>query len=68
MHPCSAAINVHASLLPRWRGAAPIERAIMAGDTQRAGCRIMRMEAGLDTGGVYQTRKTLPITDHHHRA
>jgi len=46
------AINVHASLLPRWRGAAPIERAIMAGDTE-AGVCIMRMDEGLDTGGVY---------------
>ena len=45
-------INVHASLLPRWRGAAPIHRAIMAGDTKTGVC-IMRMEAGLDTGGVF---------------
>lgn len=59
--PALGCINVHASLLPRWRGAAPIERAIMAGDTQSGVC-IMRMEAGLDTGGVYNT-KTLPITD-----
>ncbi|NTU70326.1 MAG: methionyl-tRNA formyltransferase [Coriobacteriia bacterium] len=43
------AINVHASLLPRWRGAAPIQRAILAGD-ELAGVSIMRMEAGLDTG------------------
>jgi methionyl-tRNA formyltransferase len=43
------AINVHASLLPRWRGAAPIQRAILAGD-DRVGVSIMRMEAGLDTG------------------
>jgi len=43
------AINVHASLLPRWRGAAPIQRAILAGD-QRIGVSIMRMEEGLDTG------------------
>ena len=42
-------INVHGSLLPRWRGAAPIQRAILAGD-ERAGVSIMRMEAGLDTG------------------
>ena len=40
--------NIHASLLPRWRGAAPIHRAIMAGDTQTGIC-IMQMEAGLDT-------------------
>ena len=45
-------INVHPSLLPRWRGAAPVERAIMAGD-ERTGVAIMRMEAGLDTGPVY---------------
>lgn len=59
--PRLGCLNVHASLLPRWRGAAPIERAIMAGDTQSGVC-IMRMEAGLDTGGVYNSR-TLPITD-----
>ena len=41
--------NIHASLLPRWRGAAPIHRAILAGD-QRTGVTIMNMEAGLDTG------------------
>jgi len=45
-------INVHPSLLPRWRGAAPVERAIMAGD-ERTGVAIMRMEAGLDSGPVY---------------
>jgi methionyl-tRNA formyltransferase len=45
-------INVHASLLPRWRGAAPIQRAIQAGDRD-TGISIMRMEAGLDTGPVY---------------
>jgi methionyl-tRNA formyltransferase len=44
-------LNVHPSLLPRWRGAAPIERAIMAGD-ERTGVCIMRLEAGLDTGPV----------------
>lgn len=44
-------LNLHASLLPRWRGAAPINRAIMAGDTE-TGVSIMRMEAGLDTGPV----------------
>ena len=43
--------NLHASLLPRWRGAAPIQRAIMAGDTESGVC-IMKMEAGLDTGPV----------------
>src|SRR5580765_7840983 len=45
-------INIHASLLPRWRGAAPIQRAILAGDTE-TGISIMRMDAGLDTGPVY---------------
>lgn len=45
-------INVHASLLPRWRGAAPVQRAIMAGDTETGVC-IMKMEKGLDTGPVY---------------
>lgn len=59
--PKLGCINVHASLLPRWRGAAPIERAIMAGDTQSGVC-IMRMEAGLDTGGVY-TAQSLPVSD-----
>jgi len=59
--PRLGCINVHASLLPRWRGAAPIERAIMAGDTQSGVC-IMRMEAGLDTGGVYTSRSTA-VTD-----
>jgi methionyl-tRNA formyltransferase len=53
--PSLGCINVHASLLPRWRGAAPIQRAIMAGDTE-TGISIMRMEAGLDTGPVYLTR------------
>ena len=45
-------ISVHPSLLPRWRGAAPVERAVMAGD-ERTGVAIMQMEAGLDTGAVY---------------
>jgi methionyl-tRNA formyltransferase len=45
-------INIHASLLPRWRGAAPIQRAILAGDTE-TGISIMHMEAGLDTGPIY---------------
>lgn len=47
--PALGCINIHASLLPRWRGAAPIQRAILAGDAQ-TGVTIMRMEAGLDTG------------------
>lgn len=49
--PTYGCINVHASLLPRWRGAAPIHRAIMAGDKETGVC-IMQMEAGLDTGPV----------------
>src|SRR5690625_975320 len=49
--------NVHASLLPRWRGAAPIQRAIAAGDSETGVC-LMRMEAGLDTGPVLLARRT----------
>ena len=51
--PKYGCFNVHASLLPRWRGAAPIQRAIMEGDTE-TGVTIMRMEAGLDTGPMLQ--------------
>ncbi len=58
--PKYGCLNVHGSLLPRWRGAAPIQRAIMAGDTE-TGVMIMQMEEGLDTGPVYATRK-IPIT------
>ena len=58
--PSMAPINVHASLLPRWRGAAPIERALLAGDVE-TGVGIMQMEEGLDTGGVYAEAR-LPIT------
>jgi len=50
--PRAGCLNIHASLLPRWRGAAPIHRAIMAGDAQTGVC-IMAMEAGLDTGPVF---------------
>ena len=53
--PRCACVNVHASLLPRWRGAAPIQRAILAGDAE-TGISIMHMEAGLDTGPVYAAR------------
>ena len=49
--PGLGCVNVHASLLPRWRGAAPIQRAILAGDTETGVC-LMQMEAGLDTGPV----------------
>ena len=57
--PRLGCVNLHASLLPRWRGAAPIERAILAGDTE-TGISIFRMEEGLDTGPVYATQP-LPI-------
>jgi methionyl-tRNA formyltransferase len=50
-------VNVHFSLLPRWRGAAPVERAILAGDTENGVC-LMRVEAGLDTGPVYACART----------
>jgi methionyl-tRNA formyltransferase len=53
------ALNLHASLLPRWRGAAPIERAIMAGDAE-TGVMVMQMEAGLDTGPVAMAER-IPI-------
>lgn len=58
--PRLGCFNVHASLLPRWRGAAPIQRAIMAGDAETGVC-IMRMEEGLDTGPVCNRRR-IPIT------
>ena len=57
--PARGCLNIHASLLPRWRGAAPIHRAIMAGDSETGVC-IMRMEAGLDTGPVL-LREATPI-------
>jgi methionyl-tRNA formyltransferase len=50
-HPAHGCLNIHASLLPRWRGAAPIQRALLAGDAQTGVC-IMQMDAGLDTGPV----------------
>ncbi|MCU0729852.1 MAG: methionyl-tRNA formyltransferase, partial [Sphingopyxis sp.] len=55
--PRHGCLNVHASLLPRWRGAAPIQRAILAGDAE-TGVAIMQMEAGLDTGPVRLMRST----------
>lgn len=55
--PKYGCLNVHASLLPRWRGAAPIERAILAGDTETGVC-IMQMEAGLDSGPVLMRSST----------
>ncbi|OZB13885.1 MAG: methionyl-tRNA formyltransferase [Rhodobacterales bacterium 34-62-10] len=58
--PRLGCLNMHASILPRWRGAAPIQRAIMAGDTE-TGVDAMMMEAGLDTGPVLASVRT-PIT------
>ena len=55
--PRYGCLNLHGSLLPRWRGAAPIQRAIMAGDSQ-TGVMVMRMEEGLDTGPVAMTYST----------
>lgn len=57
--PRFGCLNVHASLLPRWRGAAPVQRAILAGDEETGVC-IMQMEAGLDTGPVLM-RAALPV-------
>ncbi|HEX8527423.1 methionyl-tRNA formyltransferase, partial [Allosphingosinicella sp.] len=55
--PRRGCLNVHASLLPRWRGAAPIQRAILAGD-EWTGVTIMSMEKGLDTGPMYSVGRT----------
>ncbi|OYV96920.1 MAG: methionyl-tRNA formyltransferase [Deltaproteobacteria bacterium 37-65-8] len=60
--PRHGCLNVHASLLPRWRGAAPIQRAILAGDKE-IGITIMQMDAGLDTGDML-LKKTCPISAH----
>lgn len=57
--PSRGCLNVHGSLLPRWRGAAPVQRAIMAGDAETGIC-IMDMEAGLDTGPV-RLREAMPL-------
>lgn len=54
--PVLGCINIHASLLPRWRGAAPIQRAILAGD-QYTGITLMQMDSGLDTGGILATAR-----------
>jgi methionyl-tRNA formyltransferase len=56
--PTLGCLNIHASILPRWRGAAPIQRAILAGDPT-TGVTIMQMEAGLDTGPMLATLRTL---------
>lgn len=58
--PTHGSINVHASLLPRWRGAAPIQAAILAGD-EETGVTIMKMDAGLDTGPILK-QTSIPIT------
>ncbi len=55
-------VNIHYSLLPRWRGAAPVERAILAGDAETGVC-LMAVEEGLDTGGVF-ARRVVPIGPH----
>ena len=60
--PKYGCLNIHASLLPRWRGAAPIQRAIMAGDSE-TGVDIMKMEAGLDTGPVILEKRLAIETD-----
>ena len=60
--PRLGCINIHASLLPRWRGAAPIERAVLAGDA-KTGVTIMRMEAALDTGPVLRMREMAIAAD-----
>jgi methionyl-tRNA formyltransferase len=59
--PRYGCLNIHASLLPRWRGAAPIQRAILAGDTE-TGITIMQMDEGLDTGDML-LRQTCPISE-----
>src|SRR3978361_1575830 len=59
--PPLGCFNLHGSLLPRWRGAAPINRAIMAGDAE-SGVIVMKMDAGLDTGDVAMTER-IAITD-----
>ena len=60
--PTHGCLNVHASLLPRWRGAAPIQRAILAGDAE-TGVTIMQMDQGLDTGGMLLKRAIAIGTD-----
>ncbi|APH59012.1 methionyl-tRNA formyltransferase [Granulibacter bethesdensis] len=59
--PQRGCLNIHASLLPRWRGASPIQSAILAGDTE-SGVTIMRMEEGLDTGPML-LKRAVPITE-----
>jgi methionyl-tRNA formyltransferase len=61
--PRLGCLNIHGSLLPRWRGAAPVQRALLAGDAE-TGVSIMQMDAGLDTGAVLLARR-VPITAQH---
>jgi methionyl-tRNA formyltransferase len=61
-HPEHGCLNIHASLLPRWRGAAPIQRAILSGDRETGVC-IMQMEAGLDTGPVVSRHPIAIVAD-----
>ncbi|MEM9205134.1 MAG: methionyl-tRNA formyltransferase [Pseudomonadota bacterium] len=60
--PVNGCVNLHASLLPRWRGAAPIQRAVMAGDSE-SGVAVMQMEKGLDTGPVAMMERTAITPD-----
>jgi methionyl-tRNA formyltransferase len=60
-NPAAGLVNVHFSLLPKWRGAAPVERAILAGDTE-TGVSIMAMDSGLDTGAIISS-EVVPISD-----
>lgn len=60
--PRLGCINIHASILPRWRGAAPVQRAILAGDAE-TGVSIMQMDVGLDTGPVFAVRRTAIMDD-----
>ena len=60
--PRRGCVNIHASLLPRWRGAAPIQAAVLAGDSE-TGITVMQMDAGLDTGPML-LRESVPITAH----
>src|ERR671920_1427299 len=60
--PHLGCLNLHASLLPRWRGAAPIQRAVMAGDSE-TGVAVMKMEEGLDTGPVAMAERVAILPD-----
>ena len=64
--PRLGCLNIHVSLLPRWRGAAPIQRAIQAGD-QETGVTIMQMDEGLDTGNILAQNKSFHFTFRYNR-